>query len=205
MHPAVGSTKRGPDRLGIRRNQANKVFVAGSIRERQHCPLRVRAGRVVPPGLRKRTSPVSIRGRVAFPTLRPPRLWLLEGPAPWTKRGKRTTAGRLVEVGRDRDRGGAGVAERNACRSRSPPRRRAGRRPPACRQSASRSCRTPPPPSAWRAGSCSGHPRSERGGKGPQRRPRPGSAGRSRLRCGHGTRRSWPVRHAGYAPERRRD
>jgi len=35
--------------------------------------------------------------RVAFPTLRPPRVRLLWGPAPWTKRGKRTTCDALVE------------------------------------------------------------------------------------------------------------
>ena len=44
------------------------------------------------------------RGRVAFPTLRPPRLRLFGGPAPWTKRGKRTTAVALVEVGSTPDR-----------------------------------------------------------------------------------------------------
>ena len=42
------------------------------------------------------TSPHSNRSRVAFPTLRPPRLEFSWGPAPWTKRGKRTTAGALV-------------------------------------------------------------------------------------------------------------
>ena len=51
--------------------------------------------------------PIQNRGRVAFPTLRPPRLRLFGGPAPWTKRGKRTTAVTLVEVGStpDRERG----------------------------------------------------------------------------------------------------
>ena len=44
------------------------------------------------------TSPHSIGGRVAFPTLRPPRLRLSRGPAPWTKRGKRTTVIVRVEV-----------------------------------------------------------------------------------------------------------
>ena len=37
------------------------------------------------------------RGRVAFPTLRPPRLRLSWGSAPWTKRGKRTTCDALVK------------------------------------------------------------------------------------------------------------
>ena len=44
------------------------------------------------------TSPHSIRCRVAFPTLRPPRLRLSGGPAPWTKRGKRASWGALFEV-----------------------------------------------------------------------------------------------------------
>ena len=52
------------------------------------------------------TSPHSNRGRVAFSTLRPPRLWLFGGPAPWTKRGKRTTCAALFGVGRA-DRGGS--------------------------------------------------------------------------------------------------
>ena len=45
------------------------------------------------------TSPHSNRGRVAFPTLRPLRLRLFGGPAPWTKRGKRTTDVALVGAG----------------------------------------------------------------------------------------------------------
>ena len=43
-------------------------------------------------------------GRVAFPTLRPPRLWFCRGPAPWTKRGKRTTAVPLAGSVRQPDR-----------------------------------------------------------------------------------------------------
>ena len=48
---------------------------------------------------RDRTSPHSNQGGVAFPTLRPPRLWFCRGPAPWTKRGKRAAAVALVQVG----------------------------------------------------------------------------------------------------------
>ena len=51
------------------------------------------------------TSPHSIRCRVAFPTpsTNAPRLsW---GPAPWTKRGKRATAGPFVRERRRRSRG----------------------------------------------------------------------------------------------------
>ena len=52
------------------------------------------------------------QGGVAFPTLRPPRLRFVWGPAPWTKRGKRAACGVLFEVGR-RD-GSRGMAARRA-------------------------------------------------------------------------------------------
>ena len=66
----------------------------------ERCPRR--AGPVARSG---GTSPHSIRRRVAFPTLRPPRLRLFGGPVPWTKRGKRASRGALFEVGYA-DRGG---------------------------------------------------------------------------------------------------
>ena len=59
------------------------------------------------------TSPHSNGGGVAFPTLRPPRLRLSGGPAPWTKRGKRTTAVALTGVG-----SAAGPRIENIIRSR---------------------------------------------------------------------------------------
>ena len=57
------------------------------------------------------TSPYSIRCRVAFPTLRPPRFGCSRGPAPWTKRGKRTTAV-PCSGGRHPDGGDCGVEHR---------------------------------------------------------------------------------------------
>ena len=45
------------------------------------------------------TSPHSKQGRVAFPTLRLPRLSLIGGPVPWTKRGKRPAAVAWIGVG----------------------------------------------------------------------------------------------------------
>ena len=73
---------------------------------------------------REGTSPHSIRGRVAFPTLRPPRLRLFGGPVPWTKRGKRTTCAALFGVGHA-DRGGSR-------RNRTSPHSKFGRVLPRC-------------------------------------------------------------------------
>ena len=63
----------------------------GGFQTRNIAPFKLALGPggVPPPG--NETSPISIRGRVAFPTLRPPRLSAGWGPAPWTKRGKRAT------------------------------------------------------------------------------------------------------------------
>ena len=51
---------------------------------------------------RNGTSPLSIQGRVAFPTPSPAAPRFLRGTAPWTKRGKRATAVPFVPVGRAR-------------------------------------------------------------------------------------------------------
>ena len=78
----------------------------------------------IPTAWQDGTSPHSIGGRVAFPTLRPPRLSAVWGPAPWTKRGK--THGRC-HFGRGRPVAGPSGKR---CRRKLTRRRHENRRPP---------------------------------------------------------------------------
>ena len=114
---AVDEAWKTHDRCRLGSGRGRHRDCGGSRRDRTVRFIQLRSGRCRGAGDRgpslDGTWPHSNRGRVAFPTLRPPRLWLFGGPAPWTKRGKRTTAVALVGVG-----SAAGPRIENIIRSR---------------------------------------------------------------------------------------